>query len=293
MTLTHEYAESVTDPTQEGWRRSDTGENEIADICNYLGPQRMADGARVAALWDDSKNACEVEDSGPQLIPIGPLAEPIHTETSPYGSTNCCSLETETVETAFYPCGLEAHYHFEYGTTKAYGSNTPETAVPATWGEVEAHTTIAGLQYSTHYHWRLVVTTSNGTAYGGDHEFVIPFYVEVDSEEATEIQTTEATLRAEVQPGGVQAKYHFEYGPAEAYGSSTAEASAGSGTTLVMVSAPLTGLAPGTLYHYRIVASSSRGTVTGKDHPVFGPRAASPEVETLAAIKESATPKPP
>jgi hypothetical protein len=281
MTFTHEYAESVTDPTQAGWRRSDEGNNEIADICNYLGPQRMADGERVAALWDDSKNACEVEDSDPGSVPIGPLTERICCETNRYGSTNQ-NLESETFETALYPCGLEAHYYFEYGTSRTYGSRTAEVVVPARWGEVPVDTTVTGLKYSTHYHWRLVVNTGNGTAYGGDHEFVIPYYVEIAGEEAEQIEAASAHLRAEIQPGGVEAKYHFEYGPTEAYGSSTPEASAGSGTSVEIVGEPLTGLMPGTLYHYRLVASSSRGTVVGKDNE-FWTHGGRPAVETLAA----------
>lgn len=281
MTLTHEYAESVTDPTQEGWRRLDSGENEIADVCSSLGPQRMADGARVAALWDDAKNACEVEDSDPGSVPIGPYTEPIHTETSLYGSTNQ-SLESETFETALYPCGLEAHYYFEYGTSKAYGSRTAEVDVPARWGEVQVNTTVTGLKYSTHYHWRLVVKTGNGTAYGGDHEFIIPYYVEVREDEVRNVGTTEATLESEVQPAGVEAKYYFEYGPTEAYGSRTSEASAGSGTTYEKVSATLTGLAVGTLYHFRIVASSNRGTTVGEDR-AFWTDGGKPLVETRPA----------
>ena len=278
MTLTHEYAESVTDPAQEGWRRSDTGENEIADICNYLGPQRMADGEWVAALWDDSKSACEVEDSDPGTVPIGPLTERTYGEISHSGSTND-NLVSETFKTAFYPCGLAAHYHFEYGTSKAYGSKTPEMSIPARWGEVKAEATVGGLKVSSPYHWRLVVSTSNGTADGGEHEFVIPYYVEVAGEEANQIEATSAHLSARIQAGGVEAKYHFEYGPTEGYGSSTPEASAGSGTSVETVGESITGLLPGTLYHYRIVASSSRGTVVGKDH-VFSTRGGKPGAES-------------
>jgi hypothetical protein len=283
MTLTHEYAESVTDPTQEGWRRSESGENEIADICNYLGPQRMADGALVTAIWDDAKNACEVEDSNPGSVPIGPYTEPIHTETSLFGSTNQ-SLESETLETALYPCGLEAHYYFEYGTSKAYGSRTGEVDVPARWGEVHANTTVTGLKYSTHYHWRLVVTTGDGTVYGGDHEFAIPYYVEVRESKARDVGTTEATLESEVQPVGVEAKYYFEYGPTEAYGSRTAEAGAGSGNTFVNASAVLTHLTPGAAYHFRIVASSVRGTTLGEDQ-VFQMLGGKPVAETLRVFE--------
>lgn len=105
--LSHEYAESVTDPGGAAAWGSESGQ-EIADLCSYLGPGRMADGARVAPLWDDSKNACEVEDDNPDPVPIGP-----YTESSSEGSTNP-TAESVTLETSLEPCGLEAHYYFEY-----------------------------------------------------------------------------------------------------------------------------------------------------------------------------------
>jgi len=266
QTITHEYAESVTDPNGvSGWNTGQgVGSDEIGDICNSLGPGRLANGARVAYLWDDSKNACEVEDSNPGSLPIGPYAEGSHRNPSLEGATNL-TPESETVETAIYPCNLQAHYYFEYGTTAAYGSKTAESVVPAAWGAVKVSATITGLQHSIPYHWRVVVKTSHGTAEGVDHEFTIPYYVEIKERGATNVGLSEATLNGEVQPVGVEAKYYFEYGTTEAYGSRTAEASAGSGNAFVEASAVLTGLELGTIYHYRLVASSSRGTTVGED----------------------------
>jgi len=264
-TLTHEYAESVTDPGGGGsWSTGEGDNDEIADICNSLSPGRLADGSLVAWLWDDSKGACEIEDSDPRSVPIGPYAETSNRNPSLEGATNL-TPESETLETSIYPCNLEAHYYFEYGTTEAYGSKTAESVVPAAWGAVKVNTTISGLQHSIPYHWRVVVRTSNGTADGVDHEFTIPYYAEVKGERASEVGLTEATLRGEVRPVGVETKYYFEYGTTTTYGSKTAETSVESGGEFVAVSAPLAGLAPGTGYHYRLVATNSRGTTVGED----------------------------
>lgn len=280
-TITHEYAESVTNPSSSGWNTGTGSEDEIADICNYLGPGRLADGALVAWLWDDSKDACEIEDENPEPVPIGPYTETSRGNPSLEGSTNE-SVESEALETTIYPCGLQAHYYFEYGTTTAYGARTPEAVVPAAWGPVKVSATISGLEHSTPYHWRVVVTSSNGAAEGGDHEFTIPYYVEVQEELASEVGFSEATLNGEVQPAGVEAGYFFEYGATEAYGSSTAVESAGSGSSFVKVSAPITGLEPGRLYHFRIVASSSRGTTVGADK-TFSTHGGKPVAKTLPA----------
>jgi hypothetical protein len=83
---------------------------------------------------------------------------------------------------------------------------------------------------------------------------------------ATSVGRTTATLRGDVNPQGVATSYSFQYGPNTAYGSTTASHSAGSGTTTSSVSAGISGLAPGTTYHYRVIAVNADGTTAGSDH---------------------------
>jgi Repeat of unknown function (DUF346) len=97
------------------------------------------------------------------------------------------------------------------------------------------------------------------------------------------VGTTNATLHAEVNPQGVDTKYFFEYGTTESYGSYTTTEDAGAGESIVHVQAPIGGLAPGTTYYYRIVASSAIGEVFGG--PVgFTTQAPPPTVTTSAAL---------
>jgi hypothetical protein len=74
-----------------------------------------------------------------------------------------------------------------------------------------------------------------------------------------------ATLAGTVNPKGSPTSYHFEYGTSTAYGASTADTDAGSGVGAVAVSAGVSGLAPGTTYHYRVVASNAAGVAQGGD----------------------------
>src|SRR5262249_35764018 len=59
--------------------------------------------------------------------------------------------------------------------------------------------------------------------------------------------------------------WHFDYGTTTSYGSRTGNQNAGSGGAVVNVSTAVSGLAPSTTYHFRLVASSSAGTSTGLD----------------------------
>jgi hypothetical protein len=79
------------------------------------------------------------------------------------------------------------------------------------------------------------------------------------------ITTIGAQLNGSVNPNGVSTTYHFEYGLTISYGSSTQSGSAGSGTGAVSVNATLSGLASGSVYHYRLVAASSGGTTGTSD----------------------------
>jgi hypothetical protein len=92
----------------------------------------------------------------------------------------------------------------------------------------------------------------------------------IDSEYATEVTASSATLGAEVNPGGEETTYHFEYGTTEAYDQSTPESSSiGSDGTDHPAPAQIQGLLPDTLYHYQIVASNSKsapGGTPGHDH---------------------------
>src|SRR5580765_357565 len=77
--------------------------------------------------------------------------------------------------------------------------------------------------------------------------------------------TSTATVTGSVNPNGQATSRYFEYGTSTSYGSKTASAAVGSGTGNVDVSAALTGLAPGTTYHYRVVATNGAGTRRGAD----------------------------
>jgi hypothetical protein len=82
---------------------------------------------------------------------------------------------------------------------------------------------------------------------------------------ASAITQSTATVSGTVNPNGRRTTYHFQYGTTTAYGSSTSEASAGSGKSNKTVSATLSGLVAGATYHFRLVATNSAGTSYGAD----------------------------
>lgn len=79
---------------------------------------------------------------------------------------------------------------------------------------------------------------------------------------ATDVGQQTAKLSGTVNPNGSATSYTFQFGTTSSYGAQTTPTSAGAGTTASTVSATLSGLAPGTTYHYRIAATNAQGQTT-------------------------------
>ena len=82
---------------------------------------------------------------------------------------------------------------------------------------------------------------------------------------ATQITTTSATLNATVTPGTGAAGYYFQYGLTTSYGSVTAGGSVPADTYVLPVGSGVSGLLPGALYHFSVVATNLAGTNVGAD----------------------------
>jgi uncharacterized repeat protein (TIGR01451 family) len=82
---------------------------------------------------------------------------------------------------------------------------------------------------------------------------------------AAAVDTTAATLNGTVNPNSQTATVYFEYGLTTDYGSAAAVSGTFMGATEQAVSANVTGLAAGTLYHFRAVATNVLGVATGLD----------------------------
>jgi len=80
------------------------------------------------------------------------------------------------------------------------------------------------------------------------------------------VTDTTAVLHGKVNPNGSATTYYFQWGLTTAYGVQSVEHSAGHGTKAGSVSAHAIGLIPGTIYHYRLLATNGAGTTVGADH---------------------------
>jgi hypothetical protein len=89
-------------------------------------------------------------------------------------ATNLTTTEADLTAT-INPEGLDSTYHFEYGTTTAYGTSVPlsDTGIGSGTTDVSVSQHLTGLARDTTYHYRLVVTSPNGTIGAtADHSFI-------------------------------------------------------------------------------------------------------------------------
>ncbi|MCX6874729.1 MAG: immunoglobulin domain-containing protein [Verrucomicrobia bacterium] len=143
-------------------------------------------------------------------------------------------------------------------------------------GSTTSTLTLANIQLTDVGSYTVVVSNGAGSATSTAATLALePPLVTTDS--ASGITTTTATLNGTVNPNGLATSARFEYGPTSAYGSKLRVTLApDSGLVTQMVSLSLSGLLPGTTYHYRLTATSDIGTTLGADLTFSTPPAAPP-----------------
>ena len=184
------------------------------------------------------------------------------TKPAPLGATIAPSDVTPTSATlkgTVNPFGESvSDCHFDWGTSDSYGQTVACDTTPSGSTSVAVSAPIAGLGALTDYHFRLVVTSPNGTLTTLDRTFKTAGPPSGTTDPATGVGATTATLKGTVNPNGAAVSdCHFEYGTTVAFGQTIGCASTPAGSAPVGVSAALTGLTPATGYHYRLVVTTS------------------------------------
>jgi hypothetical protein len=172
------------------------------------------------------------------------------------------------------PNGVATSYHFAYGPTAGYGSIAPASDIELGEGSEgeQALETIEGLQPGTTYHYALVATSKAGVQVGPDETFTTLAATPpiVSTGPVSEVSQNAAMISGTVDPQGVPTSYEFDLGTDTTYGS-RAYGEAGAGGEPETLTLSLQGLAAGTLYHYRLIARNTYGTVYGVDQTFTTP----------------------
>jgi hypothetical protein len=251
-----------------------------------FGPNVLGSSAGIAV--DKSTNTIYVPDASSETVDIfAPGPTPEEPTTEPASEV---TATTATLNGKLNPAGTKTGFYFDYnqGTSCVGGSSTPVQE-----GEGKVAAPISGLQPSAQYAFCLVAVNAFGHTLGASKTFPTEGSPPaVDSESASAVSSSDATLEAQVNPENQATTYFFEYATEEALiGTSSAKTVAGAppasaltgfGDQLASVDIG-GGLKLGTTYYYRVVAEN--GTPPATDGPIqsFTTRGTAPLVSTGAA----------
>jgi phosphodiesterase/alkaline phosphatase D-like protein len=216
------------------------------------------------------------------------------TLTGPTVTTNAASAigtTTATLNGTINANNNSTNVTFEYGPDTNYGKTVTADQGPVTGSTDTAVTaTIIDLLPNTMYYYRAVGTNFEGPVYGADMTFTTGASPPTaDTNAATAVTGTGATLNGTVNANNDSTTVTFEYGLTTSYGTTvTADQSPVTGITNTAVSKAITGLTTNTTYHYRVAAQNGSGTTYGADMTLFT-GTAPPTVTTGAATSIGTT----
>ncbi len=239
------------------------------DAVEGFGGGLISPDSKHPVAVDPVTDAVYVGDAG-HVTSFSFLTVPDVTSTKPTGPTSSSATLTGVID----PSGVELNpgvegCRFEWGETAAPYEHTvacDKTAAQIGKGSepVEVHAAITGLLAGRTYHYRLVAANANDVnasitepSLGADVTFG-PAHLENAS--VLDITATSATVQAEVNPNDLDTNVRVEYGTeAGVYPQSTLVSDVGSAGTVKAPTFELTGLAPGGVYYYRVVAENVLG----------------------------------
>ena len=180
-------------------------------------------------------------------------------------ATNVASVSA-TLNGSVNPLGSTTTVYFQWGTTTSYGhttatqSKTGNSPLPIT-------ANISGLSASHLYHFRIVAANGGGTSFGPDRTFTTLSATGspvVKTNPATNVTSSSARLNGSLDPHGLTTTVYFKWGTTTSYGHTT-PAQTQTGNTYRNITANISGLTRHHTYHFRIVATNSAGTRTGRN----------------------------
>jgi hypothetical protein len=163
---------------------------------------------------------------------------------------------------------------FEYGLTTSLEFEAEEPCNPSAeeiGPDFIAHPVnlvLSGLKSNATYKYRLTATNANGALSGETLFFSTSGPPQIGDVQSSNAGQGALTLEARINPSGFGTSYRFEWGPTGAYGNVAPiefEPFIGSGTEPILVKARISDLSAASTYHYRVSASSSRGTTRSTD----------------------------
>ena len=217
--------------------------------------------ATVGGLYQDSVT---LPGTGPGPVWLDSAGSLVNTIVASNGVANCGSIwALESSNIVSFPGGCAGSATVADPKLQPLADNGGPTQTQALGGGSAALDVVAGAGAScSETDQRGIARPQVGACDAGAYEIAPPTSV---TGSAASISKEAAIVAGSVNPNLQATSYHFEFGTTTGYGDATPVQSAGSVGSATPVSAELSGLAPSTTYHYRLVATNADGTTKGAD----------------------------
>ncbi|MES2087553.1 MAG: hypothetical protein V4467_01020 [Patescibacteria group bacterium] len=179
------------------------------------------------------------------------------------------SRTTSNLNGEVNPNSAATQYWFEFGTSADLGRVTAFQSASDGSTKVPVSISLSDLTPSTTYYFRLNAQNQFGTVNGAILNFKTagPALPTVNTNSATAVGTSTASLNGTVNPNGEEVTYWFEYSTDSLLGSvllrTTPQKTLGVSTGNKTVAENISGLVGKTNYYFRLVAQNTSGTVRG------------------------------
>lgn len=217
----------------------------------YVSANGGAIGHRILILDEDGAQPAASADIEPASA-VGAHEATLHGTVNPNG-----------------PTGFPTSYRFEYSedgiqwTPASTFTNAGDGSL-----DIDASTTIGGLEANTFYRVRLVTerTFDAGSTVSPELTFLTDSPPpEVETGPVRHRTATTVQFTGQINPNNLATSYYFEYGPTDDFGfkAPIPDGSAGSDGVEKAIHEGIEGLEAATTYHYRLVATNAQGTTEG------------------------------
>lgn len=232
-----------------------TVSNKYTDNDTFLGAYYNASWrtrAAISAIGSDGATLTYDQSDGTEYVfPMLFFTEWSGIPTLLTATTTNITLSSATLNGSLDDMGEESSLDlsFQWGETTSYGSETTPAKTLTAIGSVTAN--ISGLDSNTTYHFRVKATNGTDTWYSDDATFdTLARVPAAESAAAGTVTTNSAVLAADVTSLGEESSLtgSFEWGETTSYGSETTPETL---TATGVFDFSLTGLTPGTEYHFR------------------------------------------
>jgi uncharacterized protein (TIGR02145 family) len=245
--------DTASNPTASGTRTIDT--IGIADFTSEINGLKNDKSYFVRAYATNSLGTGygnEIEFKTTRSAPIVTITS----VTEKYLFSASCSISLKSADNII-------EYGICWNTKPGPTTDNSKNSKPYARGKFR----MRDLKPGTTYFVRAYLINGNGTFYGNSKSFkTLGSRPKVRTLDASDLTTSGANVKASVNAGSLPTVVSFEYGTDDKYGQTVKLSGPPvKGKADTIVTAKLSGLMPGTTYHFRAKATNAIGTTPGKD----------------------------